>query len=79
MLTGIPPQLSVSKAMQYLKEKSSHKLLRSLPLSPSNRNSHPRTSMFSAFRSHGLAQSHCAFSRPLYCRTASPSALDPIL
>jgi putative transposase len=27
MLTGIPPQLSVSKAVQYLKEKSSHKLL----------------------------------------------------
>jgi putative transposase len=27
MLISIPPQLSVSKAVQYLKEKSSHKLL----------------------------------------------------
>ena len=27
MLIGIPPQLSVSKAVQYLKGKSSHKLL----------------------------------------------------
>lgn len=27
MLLGIPPQLSISKAVQYLKGKSSHKLL----------------------------------------------------
>lgn len=27
MLVGIPPKLSVSRAVQYLKDKSSHKLL----------------------------------------------------
>lgn len=27
MLLGVPPQLSVSRAVQYLKGKSSHKLL----------------------------------------------------
>ena len=31
MLIGIPPHLSVSKAMQYLKGKSSHRMLSEFP------------------------------------------------
>ena len=31
MLVGIPPQLSVSRAVQYLKGKSSHRLLSEYP------------------------------------------------